>query len=230
MNLTQSLVPATACPPKVRRWRGRRCVPRHERQDARGPRRRDRQGDRRARHPLLEWRRHVAHRHLRSQPGRDVQGDFEPIKTSVNGIVISEIFPLLAKQMKHVALIRSIAGQNGDHGRPPINCKPATLRAATCSTPHRLGRRQRTGLARRSAAYVTVNGLARRLATSVRSAKPTLSPARREGPVSRLPSNIGEVRGNKRLDILKKINEKQSGTLPADEISGAQTALATPSS
>ena len=51
------------------------------------------------------------------KPGRDVQGDLEPIKTSIPGIQISEIFPQLAKQMKHVALIRSIAGQNGDHGR-----------------------------------------------------------------------------------------------------------------
>src|SRR5439155_13248612 len=51
------------------------------------------------------------------KPGRDVQGDLEPIKTSVPGIQLSEIFALLAKQMKHVALIRSIAGQNGDHGR-----------------------------------------------------------------------------------------------------------------
>jgi hypothetical protein len=30
---------------------------------------------------------------------------------------ISEIFPQLAKQMHHAALIRSIAGTNGDHGR-----------------------------------------------------------------------------------------------------------------
>src|SRR5205085_2475953 len=37
--------------------------------------------------------------------------------TSVSGIQISEIFPELAKQMKNVALVRSIAGTNGDHGR-----------------------------------------------------------------------------------------------------------------
>ena len=51
------------------------------------------------------------------KPGRKVQGEFNPIKTSVEGMEISEIFPQLAKQMHHGALIRSIAGTNGDHGR-----------------------------------------------------------------------------------------------------------------
>ena len=51
------------------------------------------------------------------KPGRKVQGEFNPIKTSVDGMEISEIFPQLAKQMHHGALIRSIAGTNGDHGR-----------------------------------------------------------------------------------------------------------------
>jgi hypothetical protein len=51
------------------------------------------------------------------KPGRPTQGEFEPIRTSADGIQISEIFPGLAKQMHHAALIRSIAGRNGDHGR-----------------------------------------------------------------------------------------------------------------
>src|SRR5262245_42216070 len=51
------------------------------------------------------------------KPGRPTQGEFDPIKTSAPGVEISEIFPELAKQMHHCALIRSIAGTNGDHGR-----------------------------------------------------------------------------------------------------------------
>src|SRR5881227_1108724 len=51
------------------------------------------------------------------KPGRPTQGEFDPINTAVPGIQISPIFPQFAKQMKHVALIRSIAGTNGDHGR-----------------------------------------------------------------------------------------------------------------
>ena len=55
------------------------------------------------------------------KPGRPTQGDFEPIKTSAPGIEISEIFPQLAKQMHNAALIRSIAGTNGAHGRATYN-------------------------------------------------------------------------------------------------------------
>ena len=51
------------------------------------------------------------------KPGRPTQGEFEPIKTSADGVQISEIFPQLANQMHHCSLIRSIAGTNGDHGR-----------------------------------------------------------------------------------------------------------------
>src|SRR3954470_2868400 len=51
------------------------------------------------------------------KPGRPTQGDFSPIATSVPGMQISEILPQLAKQMHHAALIRSVAGTNGDHGR-----------------------------------------------------------------------------------------------------------------
>ena len=50
------------------------------------------------------------------KPGRPTQGEFNPIKTSVPDMEISEIFPQLAKQMHNAALVRSIKGTNGDHG------------------------------------------------------------------------------------------------------------------
>ena len=51
------------------------------------------------------------------KPGRPVQGESSAIDTSADGIQISSIFPNLAKQMHHCALVRSIAGTNGAHGR-----------------------------------------------------------------------------------------------------------------
>ena len=51
------------------------------------------------------------------KPGRPVQGEFSAIDTSADGIQISSIFPTLARQMHHCALVRSIAGTNGAHGR-----------------------------------------------------------------------------------------------------------------
>src|SRR4051812_50156232 len=45
------------------------------------------------------------------KPGRDVQGDLEPIKTNLAGIQISEIFPKLARQVEHAPLVRSNPGR-----------------------------------------------------------------------------------------------------------------------
>ena len=83
------------------------------------------------------------------KPGRKTQGEFNPIKTSVDGMEISEIFPQLAKQMHNAALIRSIAGTNGDHGRAQyelqtgFNQNPAIVPPRT-----RIQRRPRTRTSR----------------------------------------------------------------------------------
>src|SRR6188508_579272 len=61
------------------------------------------------------------------KPGRPTGGEFSPIKTSAPGIEISEIFPALADQMHHCALIRSIAGTQGDHGRATYNLQTSYL-------------------------------------------------------------------------------------------------------
>ena len=65
-----------------------------------------------AEHVILFWNG-GGMRHIDTwdpKPGRPTQGEFEPIKTSRRASRSREIFPELAKQMHHVALIRSIAG------------------------------------------------------------------------------------------------------------------------
>src|SRR5687768_17363715 len=42
-------------------------------------------------------------------------GDYKPIDTTVPGLRISEHLPLLAKQAKHLALVRSMKTGDGDH-------------------------------------------------------------------------------------------------------------------
>src|SRR6266852_1909341 len=42
------------------------------------------------------------------KPGASTAGEFKPIKTSVSGIDICEHFPTVAKQMKHLSIIRSL--------------------------------------------------------------------------------------------------------------------------
>lgn len=51
------------------------------------------------------------------KPGHANGGPVKAIDTSVPGIQISEYLPNLAKQMQHVALVRSMSTKEGDHAR-----------------------------------------------------------------------------------------------------------------
>ncbi|REJ74709.1 MAG: DUF1501 domain-containing protein [Planctomycetota bacterium] len=49
------------------------------------------------------------------KPGHENQGETEAISTSVPGVQISEFLPTVASQFKHIAAIRSMFTQTGDH-------------------------------------------------------------------------------------------------------------------
>jgi hypothetical protein len=51
------------------------------------------------------------------KPGHENGGEFRPIDTSVPGIQICEHLPQVARQMEHMALIRSLSTKEGDHTR-----------------------------------------------------------------------------------------------------------------
>lgn len=51
------------------------------------------------------------------KPGQPTGGDFKPIKTTVPGIEISEHLPNVARQMKHLSIVRSLTTSEGDHNR-----------------------------------------------------------------------------------------------------------------
>lgn len=51
------------------------------------------------------------------KPGHANGGSFKEIATTVPGIKISEHLPKLAKQMKHMAIVRSMKTKEADHGR-----------------------------------------------------------------------------------------------------------------
>ncbi len=57
------------------------------------------------------------------KPGHANGGEFKTIETAVPGIVISEHLPKLAKQMKEMAIIRSMSTKEGDHGRATFNLR-----------------------------------------------------------------------------------------------------------
>jgi hypothetical protein len=51
------------------------------------------------------------------KPEHENGGEFKPIDTSVPGIQICEHLPQVARQMQHMALIRSMSTKEGDHSR-----------------------------------------------------------------------------------------------------------------
>ncbi len=51
------------------------------------------------------------------KPDHENGGEFKPIDTSVPGIQIGEHLPTVAKQMKDLAIVRSMATKEGDHTR-----------------------------------------------------------------------------------------------------------------
>jgi hypothetical protein len=62
------------------------------------------------------------------KPGTSTGGEFKPIKTSVSALDICEHLPTIARQMKHLSVIRSLVTNEGSHergrvlmhtGRPP---------------------------------------------------------------------------------------------------------------
>ena len=52
---------------------------------------------------------------MKPQASSDVRGEFKPISTSVPGIQVSEHFPLLARKMNHLAVVRSVFHQAPSH-------------------------------------------------------------------------------------------------------------------
>jgi hypothetical protein len=51
------------------------------------------------------------------KPGEPTAGEFKPISTSAGGIQICELLPAVAKQMKHLSIVRALRTNEGDHNR-----------------------------------------------------------------------------------------------------------------
>jgi uncharacterized protein (DUF1501 family) len=51
------------------------------------------------------------------KPGAPTGGEFKPIATTADGVQISEHMPLMAKEMKHMAIVRSMSTREADHNR-----------------------------------------------------------------------------------------------------------------
>ena len=161
------------------------------------------------------------------KPGRPTAGEFKPIKTSVAGMEISEIFPELAKQMHHCSLIRSIAGTNGDHGRATYQLQTSYNASSNLLHPG-LGsvvvheRNQLGDLP----AYISISGQAPRAGYMGQKCEAYfVAEPGEQDPYLAFPSGIAEVRGNKRLDVLAKFNQQFSDNQKNAKLDATQTSI-----
>jgi hypothetical protein len=161
------------------------------------------------------------------KPGRPTQGEFEPIKTSADGVQISEIFPQLAKQMHHAALIRSIAGTNGDHGRASYELQTSYGQSPNLLHPG-IGSvvvHERESLGDLPA-FISINGNSRRAGyLGQRCEAYYIGKPGEKDPYLAFPAGISHIRGHKRLDILAKMNQQHSAKLGSKEMKATETAV-----
>ncbi|MEE2734554.1 MAG: DUF1501 domain-containing protein [Verrucomicrobiota bacterium] len=161
------------------------------------------------------------------KPGRPVQGEFNPIKTSVPGMEISEIFPELAKQMHNAALIRSIRGTNGDHGRAQYELQTGFNQAPNVMHPG-LGSivvHERDPLGDLPA-YISISGNPARAGYLGQQCEAYYvgRPGEKD-PYLAFPEGIHHARGKKRLEILARMNARTSDQLGASKLKASETAL-----
>ncbi len=160
------------------------------------------------------------------KPGRPVAGEFSPINTSAEGVQISSIFPQLAKQMHHAALIRSIAGTNGAHGRASYQLQTSYNQSASLIHPG-IGsivahEKDRLG---DLPSFITISGNARRAGyLGQRCEAYFVGRPGEKDPYLAFPAGITQLRGNKRLDILARMNLRNARGLDADKAKAVDTA------
>jgi hypothetical protein len=161
------------------------------------------------------------------KPGRPTQGEFLPIQTSVPGIGISEIFPSIAKQMHHIALVRSIAGTNGDHGRATYQLQTSYNQTPNLSHPG-LGsvvvhERDKQG---DLPAYISISGQAPRAGyLGQRCEAYFIGRPGEKDPYLAFPAGIAAERGEKRLDILARVNRRFAGKTPNLKLEATETSV-----
>jgi len=68
-------------------------------------------------------------------PGSIIGGPTRAIKTAIPGVEIAEHFPLLAEQLHHLSVVRSLVSREGDHDRATYTLKTGYRPSATVNHP-----------------------------------------------------------------------------------------------
>lgn len=161
------------------------------------------------------------------KPGRPTQGEFEPIDTSAPGVQISEVFPELARQMHHCALVRSIAGTQGAHGQATYNLQTSYTQTPNIRHPGigSVVAHQKNKLGDLPA-YIAVSGRAPKASYLGQRCEAyyVTNPGEKD-PYLAFPEGIVKTRGDKRLDILARYNNRFAKGKNAKPLASTQTAI-----
>jgi len=161
------------------------------------------------------------------KPGRPTGGELAAIKTKAPGVEISEIFPMLADQMQHCALIRSIAGTQGDHGRATHQLQTSYLPFPNLVYPG-IGSVVSHELPSLGdlPAYISISGQGPRAGYLGQKCEAYFVPSPGDkDPYLAFPEGIAEVRGNKRLEVLARFNQRFTGKSKDERLQSTQTSI-----
>jgi len=161
------------------------------------------------------------------KPGRPTQGEFKPISTSVPGLQISEIFPQLAQQMHNCAIVRSIAGTQADHGLGTYN-----VQTSYQSTPNIVHPGFGSVVVHEKPklgdlpSFVSISGRAARASYLGQTCEAYFvgGPGEKD-PYLAFPEGIANVRGNKRLEVLTRFNDRYGDRAPGESSDSTKTAI-----
>lgn len=154
------------------------------------------------------------------KPGRATGGEFKPVPTSVPGIDISEILPGIAGQMKHACLVRSVTGVEGDHERARYNVLTGYRQAPQLIHPgvgsvvaHEM--EQEGDLP----AFIAVGGRATSAGyLGQRCDAYYIGEPGRPDPYVQLPEGVTQVRAQRRLELLQRMNHGFASAVPHDDL------------
>ncbi len=146
-----------------------------------------------------------------TKPGAETQGPVESIKTTADGVLISEFFPLLAQQMQHVAVVNSMYSNQGAHEQGRYFMHTSYTLRGTISHPD-LGAWSAKFLGKSNPtlpANVKIGGASSGLGAGFLESEFAALPIGDPDvglQYSQLPPGISEDRFVRRLDRLKKMN------------------------
>lgn len=155
---------------------------------------------------------------LDPKPGADTGGEFAAIRTSVDGVTVSEILPTVAAQLHHATIVRSLVGESADHGNATHHLLTSYPRVRELVHPS-LGSIVADQLERLGdlPAFVSVGGEAPSPGYLGQTAEAYfIGDPGTPDPTIALPEGITRVRSQRRLEVLEKLNGRFAA--PGDPI------------